>query len=211
MRRSRTVTPSNGTGLDPVATLSALSLTGIGNQIGGDGNLTIKPVITGTPGSTFTKIGSGTLTLTAANTYDGITTVAAGKLAVTGSILNVPSVTVDAPGTLELANATGSVLTATTPVANDGLLRVTAGNQEVDSVSGLGSTNVVSGSLTADSIVQNTLTIGAGGSVTIRETPSAAGQANVSQVPEPGTWVLIGTAVLGWLGLRRRRPSASRK
>ena len=54
-------------------------------------------------------------------------------------------------------------------------------------------------------------TIGAGGSVTIREIPSAAGQSNASQVPEPGTWVLIGMAVLGWLGLRRRWPPASRK
>ena len=57
-------------------------------------------------------------------------------------------------------------------------------------------------SLTATSIVQNTLTIGAGGSVTIRETVVAG---NASPVPEPGTWVLIGTALMGLLALRRRR------
>ena len=42
-------------------------------------------------------------------------------------------------------------------------------------ISGSGSTTV-DGSLTADSIVQNTLTIGAGGSVTIRETAGGARQ-----------------------------------
>jgi autotransporter-associated beta strand protein len=101
------------------------------------------------------KAGTGTLTLSGANTYTGNTTVQEGAL-VTGAI--------SGPGTTE----------------------VYAGAQ-----------------LSATSIVQNTLIIGAGGSVTIRETAGAASSA--SAVPEPATWVLIGTALLGLLAFRRRR------
>ena len=74
--------------------------------------------------------------------------------------------------------------------------------QNVSAVTGTGTTLVAAGaSLTANSIVQNTLTIGAGATVTIRET--AAGSA--SPVPEPGTWALIGIGLLSLLAFRRRR------
>jgi autotransporter-associated beta strand protein len=61
-------------------------------------------------------------------------------------------------------------------------------------------------SLIADSIVTDTLTIGAGGSVTIREIPIAAGgAAGANAVPEPATWALIGIGLLSLLAFRRRR------
>jgi autotransporter-associated beta strand protein len=211
-----TVTPSSGTGLDPVATISSLALIGAGNQIGGDGDLTIKPAITGNSSAALTKIGNGRLTLPAANTYGGDTTVSAGTLTVTGSILDTSGVTVAAPGVLELSNASGSVLTATTHVANDGLLRVTTGGQEVAFVDGLGTTNVTGG-LTADSIIQGTLSIGAGGTVTIRPTTAGFGQGgtgsvnSASQVPEPGTWVLLAAGAACLLPLVRRQRRRDRQ
>jgi hypothetical protein len=57
--------------------------------------------------------------------------------------------------------------------------------------------------LTADSIVQGTLVIGAGGSVTIRPTTGAADGAHA--VPEPGTCVLMIAAAGCLLGSYVRR------
>ena len=131
----------------------------------------------------LTKTTSGTLILTGTNTYTGGTTIT--------------------DGTLQLANPTGSALTATSAVQNNSILQVSATGQSVGAISGAGTTQVdANKDLTATSIVQNTLTIGAGGSVTIRETTGAG---SASPVPEPGTWILIGTALAGLLALRRRR------
>ena len=100
---------------------------------------------------------------------------------------------INGPGALVAGNIstnTGTTLNVNTNVA-------------AGAISGTGSTSVADGkSLTADSIVQGTLTIGAGGSVTIRET-TVAGSA--SPVPEPGTWALIGIGLLSLLAFRRRR------
>jgi fibronectin-binding autotransporter adhesin len=154
---------------------------------GGAGNIAVAdPVATGA--GTLTKDGAGTLTLTGNNTYTGTTTVTAG--------------------TLMLAPAFGSALLATATVQNNDTLEIAAPEQLAGKISGTGITLVDAGmSLTADSIVQNTLTIGAGASVTIRATPAAAGSANA--VPEPGTWALIGIGLLSLLALGRRRGTES--
>jgi autotransporter-associated beta strand protein len=74
---------ATGTGLtaanfsSPVA--SALAIVGV-NTIGGAGNLTINPGITGTTGSLI-KIGAGTVTLNGAGNYSGGTIINAGTLA----------------------------------------------------------------------------------------------------------------------------------
>ena len=47
-------------------------------------NVTFTNALTSS-GGTLTKLGSGTLTLTGANTYSGLTTVSAGKLVIQGS------------------------------------------------------------------------------------------------------------------------------
>jgi autotransporter-associated beta strand protein len=151
----------------------------------------------------LTKTGAGILVLTNANTYTGATTASAGTLRVTGSIAST-SVTVAPSAVLDLANTAGTALAAVTPasVSNDGTMNVNSLSEQAGAISGLGSTSV-NGSLTATSIVQNTLSIGAGGSVTIREIPLVAGSANA--VPEPSTLALLIAGAAGLLVFARRR------
>jgi len=67
--------------------------------------------------------------------------------------------------------------------------------------------------LTANSIDVNSLTIGAGSTVTINAVsggPTTTGGAgNVSQVPEPGTWVLLAAGAACLLSLLRPRRRAA--
>lgn len=70
----------------------------------------------------LTKTGSGTLTLSASNTYTGTTTVSAGTLAVTGALNGGGTVTVSSGGTLA---GSGSISGAVT-VASGG--KLTPGN-----------------------------------------------------------------------------------
>ena len=90
------------------------SLEGSGNVVLGNNNLTVGSRNNSTTfsgviqdGGSLTKIGTGTLTLSGANTYTGATTINAGKLAVDGSIMS--AVTVNNGGTLAGSGTTGSV------------------------------------------------------------------------------------------------------
>jgi autotransporter-associated beta strand protein len=125
-----------------------------------------------------------------------VTVSGTASLSLSGGIDNTAAklvkLTQAGSGTLEVGNVTN---------AGAGVLEVTGGTVSANAISGSGETKVdASASLTADSIVQGTLSIAAGGVVTIRETTGG----NVNAVPEPGTWVLIGTALLGLLAFRRR-------
>jgi hypothetical protein len=92
-------------------------------------------------------------------------------------------------------------------LANSGTLTVgTGSNFTVNGdLTGTGNT-IVDGIMTADSIVQNMLTIGAGGIVTIMPLgggPMTGG--DFSSVPEPSTLVLIGIAAVSLLAIWQRR------
>ena len=135
-------------------------------------------------------------------------------------ITNQGNVTLDGVGStfniVGLANNQGSFsildgrnFTTVGDLANSGTVSVGSGSDfEVSGDLTGGGTLSVCGILTADSIVQNTLTIGAGATVTIRPISGGplAAQFQISPVPEPATFTLLLLAglVLGLWRLRRR-------
>lgn len=90
---------------------------GVALTVGGDGDSTTYGGVLSGAGS-LAKAGSGTLTLSGANTYTGTTTVSGGALNVTGSLAAGSAVTVSSGGTLA---GTGRV-NGTTTVSSGGIL-----------------------------------------------------------------------------------------
>jgi hypothetical protein len=87
-------------------------------------------------------------------------------------------------------------------LANSGLLTVGSGSEftVAGNLTGTGTT-VVDGLMTANSIVQNTLTIGSGAIVTINPIPGGPlGDRTIQAVPEPGTLIMLMVAAvtLAW-------------
>jgi autotransporter-associated beta strand protein/T5SS/PEP-CTERM-associated repeat protein len=165
----------------------------IGSSNTGTVNATL---IDATHGGSLTKIGTGRLFLTAANTYSGATTIDQGICQVTGSILDTSGIDINQTGSLELANSSISATSASVPIDNDGNLVVRAGSQNAGTITGSGTTRVNAGAtLTAASIVQKSLIIGGASA-------SAASSADISpanQVPEPSAIALIFAGLLGIL------------
>jgi autotransporter-associated beta strand protein len=163
-------------------------------------------------GMGLSKSGNGTLLLSGGNALSvtGNTAVTAGKLVydLSGTVTGVGStLAITAGATVEAQNTADPFTLGTTHTAvnNDGSFSVLAGTKKVASISGTGTTTVNS-SLVAGSIVQDTLVIGAGGSVTIAASVPFSGAAGANAVPEPGTILLTllgGLCLGGWLWRRR--------
>jgi autotransporter-associated beta strand protein len=166
------------------------------------GDIIINGVIGETePGCGIIKKGSGTLVLGAINTYGGMTEVAAGALNVTGGISSTSGVSVAADAELILAVTSGGSLDSATPVRNDGLLTVAAAGQVCGNITGSGNVVLSEGvELTATSIFQNTLTLGAGARLTILPLAGGlhSGIRSMAKVPEPSTLIfLFGICITG--------------
>ncbi|MBN2579073.1 MAG: autotransporter-associated beta strand repeat-containing protein [Pirellulales bacterium] len=144
-------------------------------------DVTLSGILSGIGG--INKLGTGTLTLSALETYSGDTTVSDGTLVFAGGI--------DAGGTMLIDVQSGTAVFSTTDIGRSDLDIITAagatfeiaeGTHVVGEISGGGMTRVDSGaSLTAASITQGTLIIGGTG----------AGSGAVA-VPEPAVWVMLG-------------------
>jgi len=142
--------------------------------------------------NTLTKTGAGTLTIAGVNNLSGSVEVDGGSLTLNGSVVPVSTqgdaTTVGSSGTLELAGSV-SDLNSNVNISNNstaaaGIL-VSGNNQVVGGINGTGNLVVAAGGdLTANSIVQNSLVIGAGATLTIA--PSG-GSANASAATATGS------------------------
>jgi autotransporter-associated beta strand protein len=128
----------------------------------GDAGVDINGVISeSVAGTGLIKVGSGTLTLTQANTISGTVEVREGNLNLLGSLASVDNLEVAAGAELTLANTSGNSLSTTSAIENNGVIEVASAEQTVGSIVGSGSTIVRdNATLTASSIVQSSLIIG---------------------------------------------------
>ncbi|MGD0653732.1 MAG: PEP-CTERM sorting domain-containing protein [Thermoguttaceae bacterium] len=126
-----------------------------------------------------------------------------------GSIFTKINTLSDNQGNFSVLN--GRNFTTIADLANSGTLTVGADSEftVTGNLTGTGIT-IVDGMLTADSIVQNTLTIGDGTTLTINPIGGGLlGDGTIQAVPEPGTLImlLIAAAAAGWMRKSARRIS----
>jgi autotransporter-associated beta strand protein len=120
------------------------------------------------------KTGAGTLTLANNNTYTGDTSILAGMLAL------------DTQGQISPSSS----------IINNATLRIMTGDHTLGVITGTGNTEILSGSLTAVSIAQNTLSIGAVAKSSIATLSDGSLSGNPASIPEPATFVLLFTGLL---------------
>ena len=159
-------------------------------SVSGTNNLTLKLAATGThafnidagrtgtvaavlcdatSGGTLAKQGDGLLVLRAINTYSGTTTIDGGQLKLVA----------------------GGDIAFSSEIKNSEAFIIDGGSHSVQKITGSGETKILSGSLTATSIVQDTLTIG-----------SSSG---ANAVPEPSSLILLAISALGLAAVASRQ------
>jgi autotransporter-associated beta strand protein len=144
---------------------------------------TVEAVLAGDQG--LAKTGTAEAILKADNSYTGNTTITQGTLTLAGQ----------------------GQINASSPILNEATFRIADGvaAHTVGTISGTGTTQLnTDAQLTAASVKQGSLTIGAGAKLTIAPVAAGGGPA---PVPEPGAWALL---LAGWLSVaawrRLRRP-----
>jgi autotransporter-associated beta strand protein len=170
-------------------------------DIAGSGSLIASGAISGN--YSLEKRGTGTLNLSGANTYAGLTRVRNGTLTISGGSTASNTFDVISGATLSITGGTYSISNAS--ITNAGILNIAAGCNFTDSgnLTGTGNT-IVNGTLTVSSISQNTLTLGIGSRVTIQPIPGGPlGYETIRAVPEPGMLIMLLTAVAAACALRK--------
>ncbi len=148
------------------------------------GDIVIQGRISGDQG--LLKTGDGTLTLEASNTYTGGTTVLQGMLVLDGGDLdNLSSISVAGGAAFEVVHGT--------PTVGD------ISGQGATAVSGAGTV------LTARSIAEGHISIGAGAKLVILPTIGDEFLASATPVPEPAALLLLGISTLSLLVYAWRR------
>src|SRR5205807_1037663 len=162
----------------------------------GAGNGSVSSVI-GTTTGTLTKSGTGTWTLTGDNTYSGATTIDNGTLNANGTSSNqalggTSGVTVNSGGTLLLGNSN--------QINNSAGLTLNGGTFALGGKSegAAGTTGVGSLTLTSNSTID--FAIGTFSSIV-----QFAGFNEVTEVPEPSTWVAAALAQAAIAFSQRKR------
>ena len=176
-----------------------MTLTGINGNANLDtagNNITLSGILSGIGG--LNKLGSGTLTLSALNSYNGSTSVKGGVLEITKGIdpLGTSLIDIQSGKTIfKTANITKNDLNITTTAL--ATFEVLNGSHQVGAIFGKGITIIDAESkLNASSISQNTLTIGNGATVTIRPISGGPLSGNITAVPEPAIIGLLAMFVL---------------
>jgi autotransporter-associated beta strand protein len=159
----------------------------------------------------LTKYGPGTLTLSELNSYTGDTTVNAGTLEIAGGIAPNGTSLIDIQsGTAVLKTVSVIKTNLNINTAALATFEVINGAHTVGSISGAGTTQVDAGaSLTAQSIIQGTVTLGIGARITIQPIPGGPQGNAIAPVPEPSSFVLLFGAVIAticvWARKRNRQ------